>query len=153
MLPEEISLALVKAIGEHKLTVAGVYPVKTTLTVELDATVTKGKSENYIPTVDIPLKATLAIVLKKAGFQRENAQRIIIEAMQEALTLDKSAIESMEELSLINQADEHVQKITAALPTKTRAGKTTIKVHSFKIEETQKKSEEAALNLIENAIQ
>ena len=60
------------------------------LQLELDE-VKIGHDTDKAPTVSIPLLASLALFIRRSGFQRDNAMELIREAMTEALTLDKKA--------------------------------------------------------------
>lgn len=127
-----VKIALAKQLGKETKNLKldpGQYDVDETITVRINGTVKKAEDNEYTPTVDVPLKATLALVLQKAGFQRENAKRILVEAMTEALELDTQAGPVIEErLADIDAAMAHVQEVTDDLPKKTRTGATTIKL-------------------------
>lgn len=106
----------------------GKNDIDVTITLRVKASITKGADVDYTPTVDIPLKATLALVLEKAGFSREYAAKLLTEAMTEALEAGEKGNEAVESrLKDIDLAMDRVSAITAALPKKTRSGPTTVK--------------------------
>lgn len=131
-----------KKLAEKTGISVGSYALNDTLTIQLSGTVNKANDETYTPTADIPLKLALALVLEKAGFQRDNAKKILIDAMNEALTLSDKEKELLEssttltpaELAIatrlkdVEKAMEHVKDVTTNLPPKSRKGKTTVAV-------------------------
>jgi hypothetical protein len=127
-----VTLALAKALATQTKNVeldAGRHTIDATVTLRVTGEVVKGKDVPYTPTVDIPLIPTLALVLEKAGFQRERAKALLVEAMTEALSKgDKGAVTVTERVKDIEAALAHVREVTAALPQKVRAGATTAKV-------------------------
>jgi mannitol-specific phosphotransferase system IIBC component len=124
-----IASILEKETKDFKKEIApGVYAVDTTISVTIKATVKKGEPSEYTPTCDIPLKETLALILEKAGFQRENMMKIIVECMKEAMeskTKGNSII--AERLKDIDVAMERVSTMTEQLPKKSKQGIVTIK--------------------------
>lgn len=131
-----------KKLAEKTPLIVGTHTLAETVTIQVAGTVTKGADESYVPTVDIPLKLALACVLEKAGFQRENAKKILLEAMTEALTLGDKEEELLKQTTTLTPAElalatrlkdvqsamEHVKDVTRNLPTKTRKGKTIVSV-------------------------
>lgn len=119
------NLALLAAVA--KLTpnltkpAPGTHRVKGFLTLEVDATITKGEPNSYVPTVALPLKSILAIALRKAGVQAKNIERIVVEAATEALAFgDKVDLEATE------RGLEAVKGMLAKLPLKVREGSTRV---------------------------
>jgi len=109
--------------------VPGVHNVDQTIVLKLSGTVTKLAPVEYTPTVDIPLLPTLALVLEKAGFQRERAKTLLVEAMTEALTIgDQGSEHVAERVKDIEVAMGHVREVTEALPKKTKQGATKVEV-------------------------
>lgn len=107
----------------------GVHDVDGQVTVRLHGTVAKGNDVAYVPTVDIPLLSTLALVLEKSGFQRERSKALLIEAMQEALAVDASATHAVaRRVKDIEEAMAHVRSVAASLPHKVRTGPTSVRV-------------------------
>lgn len=137
-----------KKLAEKTPLFAGQYSLAETLTIQVNGSVTKGADEDYIPTVDIPLKLALACVLEKAGFQRENAKKILLEAMTEALNMGDKEEELLKQTTTLTPAElalatrlkdvqtamEHVKDVTRNLPTKTRKGKTLVTVAIKEVE-------------------
>ena len=125
-----IAVALAKALEKNAKPIklaAGEYAVDQTITLKVTGTVKKGEDHEYTPTVDIPLLATMALLLEKSGFQRERSKALLIEAMQEALAANVEADELVaERLKDIEAAMVHVREVTEALPKKIRNGMTNV---------------------------
>ena len=89
--------AIARLLEKQNISVpVGKFKVDHTVTIRVNATVTRLADQEYTPTIAIPLKATLALLLVKMGFQREHASALLVEAMTEALnagTLGSEAIE------------------------------------------------------------
>lgn len=105
----------------------GSYNVDETVTIRVTGSVEKLEDELYTPTVDIPLKRTMALLLARMGIQREAAKAALVAAMNEALNTIKESNDAIDEyISDVDAAMAHVQSVTAALPPKTRTGKTKV---------------------------
>jgi hypothetical protein len=105
----------------------GSYSVDETVTIRLAGTVEKLEDEVYTPTVDIPLKRAMALLLARMGVQREAGKAALVAAMSEALTTSKGSDEAIDEyIADVDSAMNHVQSVTAALPPKVRTGKTKV---------------------------
>lgn len=127
-----LRVALAKLLEKETKNVklpVGVHTVDQTVVLKLKGEVTKGKDVQYTPTVDIPMLPTLALVLEKAGFQRERSKALLIEAMTEALALGEQGSEHVaERVKDIETAMGHVREVTGALPKKTKSGATKVEV-------------------------
>ena len=118
--------AIAKSIELSPLPV-GRHEVKGQVTFQVDGVVIKGADVEYTPTVDIPMLATLALVLEKSGITREHSKKLLVEAMQEAIVLNQKGSETVaERLKDIETAMVEVREVTAALPKKTRSGATKV---------------------------
>jgi hypothetical protein len=107
----------------------GVHNIDQTFTVTVSGQVTKGADVSYTPTVDIPLIPTLALVLEKAGFMRERAKELLVEAMTEALELGEKGEDFVTEKTKdVDAAIQHVSDITSKLPKKTKQGATKVEI-------------------------
>jgi hypothetical protein len=106
----------------------GIHDIDETFTVHVKGTLTKLADVEYTPTVDIPLIPTLALVLEKAGFQRELAKKLLVEAMTEALTIGEKGEHVAERVKDIEAATAHVKEVTGALPKKTKSGATKVDI-------------------------
>lgn len=107
----------------------GVHDIDAVLQLRVTGTVAKADDVEYTPTVDIPLLSTLALVLEKAGFMREKAKALLVEAMTEALELEEKGSELVaERVKNIEEAMAHVREVTGALPKKTKSGATKVNV-------------------------
>ncbi len=110
-----------------------------TVTLRVRGTVSKGKDTDYTPTVDIPIKLALALVLEKAGYgrqgQRENAIALLTEAMSEALQQGDEPSEAIaERIKDIDKAMGLVQSSLSDLPLKTRNGAVKVNVTVDEVE-------------------
>jgi len=127
-----LKLALAKRLTKDTKGVRlapGVHNIDETFTVTVTGQVTKGADVNYTPTVDIPLIATLALVLEKSGFMRERSKVILIEAMTEALALGEQGEDFIAERTKdVDEAIQHVSDITSQLPKKTKQGATKVEI-------------------------
>lgn len=132
---DAVVIALAKTLEKQAKPIKlapGDHQIDETVTLRITGRVRKGEDNEFTPTVEIPMLATMALLLEKSGFQRERSKALLIEAMQEALDAqvvgnEKSAIIA-ERVNDIQTAMEHVQEITAALPKKMRSGTTTMVV-------------------------
>lgn len=110
----------------------GSYTVDETVTLRVAGTVDKGDDESYVPTVDVPLLATLALFIdglrgKVQTIQVETIMETLTEAMTAAITADvKASPELAARIKDIDAAMAKVRSMTAALPQKTRTGKTRV---------------------------
>jgi hypothetical protein len=108
----------------------GAYTVDETITVRVAGTVNKSEDELYTPTVDIPLLATMALFIdglkgRVQGVQVETIMETLTEAMTAAITADVKANPVLKaRIADVNAAMDRVREVTAALPDKTRTGKT-----------------------------
>jgi hypothetical protein len=67
--------------------------------------------------ISIPLIATLALALQKAGIQRGNIARILTESMTEALNMgEQGEARIADQIKDVEDAIARVTAITAALP-------------------------------------
>jgi hypothetical protein len=110
----------------------GSYSVDETVTVRVAGTVEKGDDEVYTPTVDIPLLATLALFIeglrgRVQEIQVETIMETLVESMSAAITADVKANPILKSrLNDVTAAMDRVREMTAALPPKTRTGKTRV---------------------------
>ena len=87
----------------------------------------KGEDTLYTPTPELLTLSSLAILLEKSGFTRERSSQLLIESMKEAHELGKNPSEAINErINDVNAAIARVREITAAMPKKTRSGRTTV---------------------------
>ena len=128
-----IQTALVKLLGKDLAVLTpGTTEINEVITLHVQGTLRRGEDSYYTPTVSIPLKATLALLLSRMGFQREKAGEILVQCMTEALALtddNKSKSSEIMEALLANVDDAmaRVSQITGALPKQIRAGAVTVK--------------------------
>jgi len=80
------------------------------------------------PTCSIPLLPTLALLLKRMGFQREKALEMLAEVMGEAIALDKDATKALLAETGVKEAQDLLQKdVIAKLPRTPVNGRVTVK--------------------------
>ncbi len=130
-LPDHVIVVLAKhfAKAAEKLRLPpGVYPITQLVTLQLVGAVEKAADVEYTPTGEIPLLPVLALLLKRAGVQREASKALLIEVMTEALNADEDARAALEAEVGVMEAMRHVREITGALPKKTKQGATKIAV-------------------------
>jgi hypothetical protein len=97
------------AVGLHKIN--GMY------TLLLEGSVKVGPDTVKAPTCSIPLLATMGLLVKKLGIQRDKALKTIREAMLEALALDKDAAAQLERESGVLDAERAIkEQVIANLP-------------------------------------
>jgi hypothetical protein len=131
---QDVAKKLVKKNGKVK---TGIHHVDTTVLVRITGTVTKLADTEKTPTVSIPLKATLALALQKAGIQRENIARILTEAMTEALNMDEQGEARIaEQIKDVEEAMARVEAITHDLPKTPVSGATNCKL-TCEVEEVE----------------
>lgn len=132
---EVVATALAKQIKAVALPVGKYDLTGTKVTIELSGTMTKCDSEDYTPTVSVPVKAALILALQKAGVQDVNISKILVEAMKEALTLGKKGEDAIKaHVKKYDEIEEDFVKTLAKLPKQTREGKTLTKDVNVKIE-------------------
>lgn len=80
-------------------------------------TVKIGHETDKAPTASIPLLPTLALLVRKMGFQRDKALEMLKEAMQEAINLDKSAAKALLAEAGVAEAEKLVKsEVISKLP-------------------------------------
>lgn len=123
----ELIHAIVKGMGDLPDLVPGNYDIDETLTIHVSGSVKRAEDGKYTPTTSIPVKATLALVLHLAGFQRERAMELLVEAMTKALAESKQATPEIEALLAdVETANKRVLASIAKLPKAPRKGATTV---------------------------
>lgn len=69
------------------------------------------------PTCSIPMLPTLALLLKRMGFQRDKALEMLAEVMEEAINLDKDATKALLAETGVKEAQDLLKKnVIAKLP-------------------------------------
>lgn len=121
-----ITAAAVKAARERLA--VGVHDVD--ITVRVKGSLDIRPDEQFIPTVEIPLLATMALFVRKSGIMREHVLELLKESMTEALERGEKGIEKtatvlapLEEETVIRDAMNAVKATIAQLPLQTRKGK------------------------------
>ena len=112
------------------------------LVFQVDTTVEQRAGGLAKPTVSLPLKAILAIALKKLGIQREGMKQFITDVAFEARAMDETVTETMEE-EVGEIFKEAVDKMIDKLPKIPRAGNVMVasKVKLLKVIHTKQVSE------------
>lgn len=107
----------------------GVHPIDETITLHVSGSVTRQKDTMRTPTTEIPLLATMAFFLERAGATRDASKAMLIEAMTEALNADTESVPSVQSrVKDIESAMKHVRDITSKLPKKKVKGATLVNV-------------------------
>lgn len=120
-------LVAISKLIETPTLAPGVHPVNGEVTFRVNGCVKKSEDTEYVPTVDIPLITSLALVLEKSGITRERSMTLLVEAMQEALALGNHGSDHIQErINDVQEAIARVREITNSLPKKTRTGRTTV---------------------------
>lgn len=97
--------------------------------VRITGTIKVGEDESYTPTVDVPLKSTIAFLFKRMGFQRDAAAAMLRDAMTDALNAGEKGAETIAALDAdVEAAKEMVTAMLGDLPKKVRKGKVTTKL-------------------------
>jgi len=123
-----LHVAIAKLLKDTPNLPVGTVEVDETVTLHVKATVKRNADYQTTPTVSIPLKATVALLLAKMGFQRDRAAELLVEAMTEALNADQLGEDAIAaRIADVDTAMARVQAITAALPKEPRNGATTVK--------------------------
>ena len=93
------------------------------VTLRIKGTYKVSNDVSYVPTVDIPMLPTLALLLEKAGIVGPAAERMLVEAMTTALNGGEQAHGAIaERLNDIARAEERVRNLVGLLPRKVRKG-------------------------------
>jgi len=127
------TIALKKAVADRDWKeaksglAAGEYEVS--FAARIIGTISKFADEEYVPTTHIPLKAVIALAIRKSGVLREHFIRCLFDAMREALEAglqgDDKVAAIMETVDGETVADmmDRVQAECRRLPMETRDGK------------------------------
>ena len=106
----------------------GMYVVKDQLVIQLDCTIRKDSDEQYIPTISIPLKTVLALMLQKSGSMRDYISNLIKDCMIQSVTHGPSLKDLLEaETKELETYMDEVNSICSAGGTATRTGKTFVR--------------------------
>ena len=90
--------------------------IKLDLTLEIGQ-LKIGHDSDRAPTASIPLLPTLALLVKKMGFQRDKALVMIREAMTEAINMDKKAAKALLTEEGVAEAEQMVKdEVISQLP-------------------------------------
>lgn len=116
----------VSGVADGVVLPVGKYEVDSVITVRVKGTVNKAEDYFASPTSSIPIKATLALLLEKSGWSREMSKKLLLEAMNEAISNSSSSSESISNrVKDIEEAELHVKGIIGSLPKVKRSGPTT----------------------------
>ena len=126
----EIAIALTKLPADktaRENLSPGTYPIDATIRVKGQIKV--GEDYSRTPTASIPLLPTMALLIKRMGFQRDKALALLTECVTEALQSGEK-VEDMLESAIPGLADalKRVQDTMSALPTVSVKGPVTAKL-------------------------
>jgi len=131
LMPGVLSNLAKKLAPESLNLVAGKYRVQATAVAHVDAYLTKAEDGEYTPT-DVPIKAILAIALKRAGIGPDRIKPFIAEVAALAMKADKAVTKEIDEA-----LDLFKQGIASTLPKQPRKG--AIKIEGeLKLKDLQK---------------
>ena len=125
-----VALALARALTDSGDIRVGTYKIDETITLHVCGTVQRRPDTSYTPTVAIPLKATMALLLQRMGCTREAAADLLVDVMTEALAAESdvhAAAGIAERIEDVESAMARVQAVTGKLPQATRKGATIVK--------------------------
>jgi hypothetical protein len=109
-----LSNLLAKAAKEVELA-PGSYHVNEKVSIDVDASISKLEAELYIPTVSVPWKKVVALMLKRAGATRKALkdllQSCVMQAVAESSDLSELIAAEIEE---IETWEAEVQEISVA---------------------------------------
>jgi hypothetical protein len=98
-----------KAQRDSKDVTVGVHNVD--VMVRVHGTLKVFDDTEATPTCSVPLLATLAIALQKAGFQRENILQLVVESAREALRQGEKVSDQMsEDMGRLESGIKQIQK-------------------------------------------
>ena len=111
-----LAAALTKSLKIGEIS-PGSHELDLQVTLRVRGTVVKRPATQYTPTISIPLKATLAVLLQRMGCTREAAQDLLVQVMSEALAVDGAPNKALENsLSDVDAAMARVGELTGSLP-------------------------------------
>jgi len=106
---------------------AGTHTVD--FTVRIQGTLKKGEDDMAKATVTTPWLTVMALVLHRAGFQRDAAMEMIFTAMNDAQTIGKDdEAELMKVAGVAEARKKFDEEVLARLPLMQRQGKVTAKL-------------------------
>lgn len=114
-------------VGHHKIE---------NLVVEINGHINVAEDEEYTPTVEIPIKATLALFIRYCGVTRAAATDALVRAMTNAIDADEKGDEKsrriFDEIKASQEDIDACKQVVDAsmmeLPKKMRSGKVTSKL-------------------------
>jgi hypothetical protein len=87
-----------------------------------------GADTDKAPTCSIPLLPTLALMIKRMGFQRDKALEVLTEVMTQAINLDKDATKALLAETGVADAEKLLKtEVIAKLPRTHVDGRVTVK--------------------------
>ena len=98
-------------------------------TVRISGVLTKGEDDMAKPTVTTPWLTVMALVLHRAGFQRDAAMEMIFNAMNDAQTIGKDDEAELMKVAGVAEARQRFDaEVLSRLPLMPRQGKVTSKL-------------------------
>ncbi len=133
-----ISVAVVKELEAQLRKGArvspGAYEVRGRMQLDVEATFSMLPDEDYRPTVSIPLKTTLALIVQRMGWPRDKTLELLAQCMTDAISANKDAAPYISErIAEVEIAMARVEALANQLPKKTRKGRLTCKHRKVQI--------------------
>ncbi len=114
---------LMPDVAKKLVLTPGRHLVHEMVTLELTGSILKSEDFERAPTVDIPMKTVLALVLEKSGCTRERSLAILTESLTEAMLNEESIVGALtERVNDIELMSAKVKEMLGALPKKMCAG-------------------------------
>ena len=124
-----VRAAVLKGFSPVGIIPPGVHLVDTTVTLRVTGTVKKAPDTERTPTVDIPMKDVLAIAMEKAGIVGPALEKMLVDAMTEALNNKKTSSQAIQDrMKDIDKAQKQVVDLLGQRPKKPVSGRTTYDV-------------------------
>lgn len=124
-----VSQAVVKELSDRlkgSSVPSGRYKVHGRILLEVAAVFVQSGPESYTPTISIPLKAVLALLIQRMGFPRDKAMEVLSDCMAQALKAGTEAAPFIQDhITQVEIAMARVEAMANTLPKKTRRGKLT----------------------------
>ena len=122
-----VALGSIKSGGARDEVQPGEHVVD--FTVRVQGKVKVGEDTEKAPTARLPHLAVMALFIQRMGIQRERATAVLLSCMHDAISMDKSARETLlENYPEIAECEESLRVLMANLPPIKERGHVTTKL-------------------------